>query len=102
MKLKVGQSLVSAIDATTVIVIRAPETEVSVTCGGPEMRDGKGDASQNGIADPAQQDGTLIGKRYAAEEVGVELLCTKAGTGTLALNGVPLPVRAPKPLPSSD
>lgn len=102
MKLSVGQSLASTVDATTVIVIRAPATEVSVTCGGPEMRDGTGDASQDGIADPTQQDGTLIGKRYAAAEVGVELLCTKAGTGTLALDGVPLPVRTPKPLPSSD
>jgi hypothetical protein len=49
-----------------------------------------------------QRDGTLLGKRYADEDLGVEVLCTKAGTGTLALDGTPLPIKAAKPLPASD
>lgn len=32
----------------------------------------------------------------------MEVLCTKPGQGTLALNGVPLPLKAAKPLPASD
>ena len=36
---------------------------------------------------PAYAEGTLLGKRYADAEVGLELLCTKAGKGTLSLGG---------------
>ena len=99
MKLKAGQSLVSAVDDTTVIAIRTPDADVTVTCGGVVMTDTAGDKQ---AADPSQQDGTLIGKRYADEELGIELLCTKAGSGTLAVNGTPLPLKESKPLPASD
>jgi hypothetical protein len=53
-------------------------------------------------ADPAQQDGTQVGKRYADDDLKLELLCTNAGTGTLAANGNALPMKAAKSLPSSD
>lgn len=53
-------------------------------------------------ADPEQLGGSQLGKRYADEELGVELLCTKAGQGTLAVNGVALPLKNAKPLPASD
>jgi hypothetical protein len=103
MKLKVGQTLVSTVDTVTVVVIRAPEAEVSVTCGGAEMVDGaQGAAGAGGSPDPAQQDGALLGKRYADEELGLELLCTKPGNGTLGVNGQPLPLKDAKPLPASD
>jgi hypothetical protein len=46
--------------------------------------------------------GSLIGKRFAQPDDGVELLVTKAGAGTLAVDGVPLPLKTAKPLPSSD
>jgi hypothetical protein len=44
----------------------------------------------------------LIGKRYADEELGLELLCTRAGTGALTVNGEVLQVKGAKPLPASD
>ena len=47
-------------------------------------------------------DGTQVGKRYADDEVGLEVLCTKAGSGSLSLGLDPLPVKGAKPLPSSD
>ncbi|UGQ11923.1 hypothetical protein LO772_35070 [Yinghuangia sp. ASG 101] len=37
VKLTVGQKLVSAVDATTVVVIRCPDEDARVTCGGREM-----------------------------------------------------------------
>ena len=37
MKLKVGQTLTSAVDATSLVVVRAPEDDVAVTCGGAPM-----------------------------------------------------------------
>jgi hypothetical protein len=46
--------------------------------------------------------GSLLGKRYSDDELGLELLCTKGGEGTLAVNGTPLPLRDAKPLPASD
>ena len=36
------------------------------------------------------------------EERGLELLCTKAGAGSLTLDGAPLGLKSAKPLPSSD
>lgn len=101
MKLKVGQPLHSGVDATAVIVIRAPEADVAVTCGGVSMVD-RASTAPTSAADPAHQDGTQLGKRYADEQLGLELLCTKAGEGTLAVNGNALPLKDAKPLPASD
>ncbi|WP_330255193.1 hypothetical protein OG874_11950 [Nocardia sp. NBC_00565] len=103
MKPSVGQMLASTVDATTVIVVRWPDDDLEITCGGAAMVDAKGpEAGTTGTADPEQMDGSQLGKRYADDERGVELLCTKAGQGTLALNGVPLPLKGAKPLPASD
>jgi hypothetical protein len=52
--------------------------------------------------DPAQMNGTLIGKRYIDPASGLELLCMKAGEGSLAIDGRPLEIAQPKNLPSSD
>jgi hypothetical protein len=101
MKLRAGLTLASTVDATTVVVVRAPADEVSVTCGGAPMVDAKS-ATRDGQPDPAQMDGTLLGKRYANDELGLELLCTKGGEGTLAVEGVALPLKDAKPLPASD
>jgi hypothetical protein len=46
--------------------------------------------------------GTLLGKRYADEAAGLEVLCTKGGEGSLSVNGSLLVLREAKPLPSSD
>ena len=50
----------------------------------------------------AETSGTLLGKRYAHEASGLEVLCTKAGEGGLTVGGEPVPVKAAKPLPASD
>lgn len=103
MKLRVGQTLVSTVDTTTVIVIRACAQDVAVTCGGAAMVDSKaGAGAPEGVPDPHQMEGTLIGKRYADDGLGLELLVTKPGTGTLAIDGKPLPVKGARPLPASD
>ena len=102
MQLKVGQTLVSTVDVTTVVVVRAPGDDVTVTCGGAPMAEAKADPVGPRAADPAQQDGTLIGKRYMTADGSLELLCTKAGQGTLGANGAALSLKDAKPLPSSD
>jgi hypothetical protein len=103
MKPRVGQTLTSPVDSTTVIVVRAPGVELDITCAGVPLWDAKsGTPAPEGTADPAQLGGSLLGKRYADDELGLELLCTKGGEGTIAVDGTPLPLRDAKPLPASD
>jgi hypothetical protein len=90
--------------STEVIVVRAPSNDVVVTCGGSPMVDlsaprpgsGHGEVATNG------EGGSMIGKRYVDDEIGIELLCTKAGPGPLACDGRAMGLRGAKPLPSSD
>jgi hypothetical protein len=121
VKFRAGQQLVSAVDSTAVIVIRAPEAEGTLTCGGVAMAapdqagpdqagpDQAGPDQAGPVqpvpaaeADPALMGGTQIGKRYVDEADTIQVLCTKAGNGTLALDGKPLVLQAAKPLPASD
>ena len=46
--------------------------------------------------------GTRIGKRYVDADGKTELLCVKAGQGSLTIAGVALQTKDAKPLPSSD
>jgi hypothetical protein len=86
MKLKVGKILVSAVDTTAVIVIRAPERDVLLTCGGVEMV-AAGETAPSAAIDPAHGGETLIGKRYVDPTGTIEVLCTKPGRAALALDG---------------
>ena len=51
---------------------------------------------------PGFAQGTRIGKRYVDADGKTELLCVKAGQGSLAIAGVALQTKDAKPLPSSD
>jgi hypothetical protein len=103
MKLKLGQTLASPVDSTTIIVVRAPSTGVDLTCAGVPMWDPRsGGEPPPATSDPAQLGGSELGKRYADPDLGLELLCTRAGRGSLAVNGVRLAVAAPRALPASD
>jgi len=101
VKFRAGQQLVSAVDGTAVIVIKAPATEGTVTCGGVAMALA-GEAVTAAEPDPALMGGTQLGKRYVDDADTIQVLCTKAGSGTLALDGRPLVIQAAKPLPASD
>ncbi len=84
---------------TEVMVIKAAATGV-VTCGGVEMQAERG--AEKLALDPAFAEGTKIGKRYTDAAGTLELLCIKAGAGSLALDGAKLQLKDAKPLPSSD
>lgn len=101
VKFRAGQQLVSAVDSTAVIVIKAPAEECTLTCGGVAMVTAGGSVCA-GKPDPSLMGGTQIGKRYVDEADTFQVLCTKAGGGTLALDGKPLAIQAAKPLPASD
>lgn len=102
MELKAGTRLKSAVCETQVIAVRAPTVDVVVTCGGQPLVPLDDDAPTGGAIEPGHDGGTLLGKRYADEEIGLELLCTKAGKGALWLNGEPMRLKEAKALPSSD
>jgi hypothetical protein len=87
---------------TEVIVVKAPASAVTVECGGQPMVALDAEPPAGGSVDAAHDKGTLLGKRYADEELGIELLCTKGGKGSLSIDGTPLEVKGAKPLPSSD
>lgn len=101
MQVSVGQRLASTVCAAEVIVIRADGDDVDLTCGGAAVTTVGADDAHAGSS-AADGEGTQIGKRYVDAGGRVELLCTKAGTGALALAGEPLTIKAAKALPSSD
>jgi len=101
MKLKTGQTLSSVTDDASVLVIKAADRELSLTCGGVEMTNARSAGERVPMVGRAAE-GTAIGKRYVDDDNTVELLCTKSGDGDLAIDGTPLAVKAAKQLPASD
>jgi hypothetical protein len=100
--LRAGQKLDSAVSDTQVVVVKAPTSDVTVSCGGvPMLAEGEHPAAAATL-DASLGDGPAVGKRYADEELGLEVLCTKTGEGALAVEGQVLLPKGAKPLPSSD
>ncbi len=102
MKLPTGARFKSAVCETQVMVIAAPEEDLAVTCGGAPLLPLDAETPGDATLDPSAADGCQIGKRYVDASGDLELLCTKAGAGSLALAGEPLGLKGAKPLPSSD
>jgi hypothetical protein len=99
---KAGLRLSSVVCDTEVIVIKAPSDDLDLRCGGQPMVE-LGDATRSGEPVAPFDTGTLIGKRYAtSDDPAVEVLCTKAGAGTLSIAETVLPAKEAQPLPSSD
>jgi len=92
-------------DCPTEVVVVKGEGRGRLTCGETPMADPVTVEAAPGGAPPDGDDpeaATLLGKRYGDHNDTVELLCTKAGSGPLGLDGAALSVKAPKPLPASD
>lgn len=101
MQLKPGMRLRSQVCETEVVVVKAAQ-EGAIRCGGVEVVAPDDPVDPNAVLSPDKAGGTLLGKRYADKEGNVEILCVKAGVGTLSLDGHDLEVRTAKALPSSD
>jgi hypothetical protein len=101
MDLKAGARLSSVTDTTQVVVVKTPADDVDVRCGGHPMVPAGSDAPSAAV-EPGFDGGTQIGKRYGDEALGIELLCTKPGDGSLSIGDNLLETKTAKPLPASD
>ena len=101
VQLKPGSRFRSQVcDAELVVVKAAADGEV--TCGGAPVIPIDEAPAEGLELSPDHAGGTLLGKRYTNDEQSVEILCVKAGAGSLALDGVALAVKSAKALPASD
>jgi hypothetical protein len=96
---KPGLKLRGTTCTTEVVVVRPAAGDVEIGCCGAPMAEAESAATTP--ATPIAE-GVLLGKRYADEETGLELLCTQPGPGPLTVDGRELAVKGPKPLPASD
>jgi hypothetical protein len=102
MKMTAGSRWRSVVDTTEVVVVRPPNDDADLECGGQTMVAVGSDGGTTAAIDPEFSDGTQLGKRYTDDDAGLEVLCTKAGEGSLAVSGRMLQLKSAKPLPASD
>ena len=96
--MKPGTKLKSTVCDTEVMVIRG--SGAAVECGGTAMVEER--PAERGTPKAGWDKGTQIGKRYVDAAGSFELLCVKAGQGSLSIGGVALQLKDAKPLPASD
>ena len=100
--MKAGTRLRSSVCDTNVVIVRSSEDAPGLECGGQPMVDVKSPVETAGTPDAAHSEGTAVGKRYEDTDSGIEVLCVKAGVGSLSIAGRPLTLKSAKALPSSD
>jgi hypothetical protein len=102
MDLKPGSRWRSAVCDTEVVVVRAPAAPATLRIGGAGALPADAGRPASAKPDESLASGTMLGKRYADEATGLEVLCTKAGTGTITVDGRRAAVMTPRQLPASD
>jgi len=101
VELKPGTRWRSTVSPVEVIVVRPPAAAAILLCGGEPMVDvraGPGASRAGGET----TDSCVIGGRYYDEPTGLEVLCTKGGSGSLSVEGRALAAKPTKKLPASD
>lgn len=99
--IKPGSRWKSQVCDAEAVIIRAPQAEGLPQCGGVDMVP-RGTAFAPADISAGFDGGCEIGKRYRLEAVGLEVLCTAGGKGTLGFDGVALTLLETKKLPASD
>lgn len=102
MQLKPGMRLKSTVCDTEVVCVKPPAGDVDLRCGGHAMVEPGSDAPAGLEIADGFSEGTQMGKRYADDEVGIEVLVAKPGAGSLSIGEAPLGLKDAKPLPASD
>ena len=102
MEQKPGSRWKSVVCDTAIAIVRAAKAPVTLECGGQAMISHDSARPAGGVVAAAHSGGSLLGKRYADTASGLEVLCTKAGAGSLSVDGRVLVAKEAKRLPSSD
>jgi len=102
MDLKPGSRWKSAVCDTEAVIVRPPGNPGVLECGGQPMIAHAAERPVGLSPAPDRAGGSTAGKRYSDADTGLEVLCTKAGAGSLAISGRPLATAEAKKLPSSD
>jgi hypothetical protein len=100
--LRPGSRWRSAVCESEVIVVRPPAEPVLLCIGGTPVLAAGTSRQVGGTPADGLAGGTRIGARYADQESGLEVLCTRSGTGAITVAGRPATRMAPRPLPASD
>ena len=99
---KPGTRLYGAACATEAIVVKAPGEPVDIRIGGhPALLD-PNDRREGLEVTTLAEAKPAMGKRYVDPDGTLELLCTKAGVGALAVGDQLCVQKDAKPLPASD
>jgi hypothetical protein len=101
MDLTVGSRWQSAVSTVQLIVVAPPVHPAELQCGGEPVV-GPGTAPGQGARAVSDATAPKLGKRYVDDASGLEVLCTRAGGGALAVDGRPMELKTAKPLPASD
>jgi hypothetical protein len=101
MGLKPGSRLKSRVSDAEFVVIRASESDTTLSSGGVDAVAMDSETPRVDIVGDNSGE-VLLGRRYVDELDTFEVLCTKTGTGDLAIDTRPLHMKTAKPLPSSD
>jgi len=102
IELRPGQRLRSTACSTELVVVKG-SGPLDLRCGGaPVTVLDDAEPVADAVPSPPFDDGTLVGKRYAHDGADLEVLCTKAGAGSLSVGDERVEQRSSKPLPSSD
>jgi len=101
MELKAGARLRSSVCGAEFVVVRGIK-DADVRCGGQTLHPASAEQADKLEIDQLLAEGILIGKRYIDEESGFELLASKAGLGSLTVDGRKMNLKEAKALPASD
>lgn len=102
MDLKPGSRWRSAVCEGEFVIVRPPKAAALLACGGVPMIPHASARPEGGSVAEPHSAGVQAGKRFADAETGLEVLCTKAGAGSLSIDGRAIGWTAAKKLPASD
>lgn len=94
-----GARLRSVTSTCEVVVVRAPKRAGALMCAGAEMSP---KPVETGARVAGEGSLIAVGKRYCADDLGIEVLCVSPGAGPLMFDGIELEQKSAKPLPASD
>lgn len=82
--------------------MRSSTETIDLRCGGLAFEILDGEAGPRSPIAEGFEGGTQVGKRYADDDAGIEVLCTKGGPASVSIGEQVLAPKGAKALPASD